>query len=431
VRRLLVSIIAAVALVVVGAGVILTDAIRRYATRDMEVRLRSIAVDLLAGLTFDADGTAVLNRLPQSGETDERFSGWYWQIKAGDETIARSRSLLLENLPEPQGPAALGPGRAAIRVISISRSVGDPPRAVTAIVAGPQQDIDDAVASEVRFLVISLSVVLAALIAATSWLLLRGLAPLQRMGHDLTAMLEGSGSLLSLTGYRELDRLGAVINRMVVESRRSIEENRERVNKLAHALKTPLALIAARTESSGARPDPDILASVDVMRRHIEHNLRRARIAGPAQGIAVRVPIAPVVDDLMFAFAHTNRDRKLDRTVAIEPGLCFLGERDDLLELLGNILDNAHRFARSSVTLSARRRDDRLIIEVGDDGPGFPESPPIEGSGSGSDFGDGPGAHRQGVGLTIAREIVTAYGGSLSVERNGDTGALVRIDMPA
>ena len=93
IRRLLASVLAAVVLVFVGAGLLFADAVQRHISREMEARLRSIAVDVLSGLTFDPGGMAILNRLPDDPSFEERLSGWYWQIKTGSDTIARSRSL--------------------------------------------------------------------------------------------------------------------------------------------------------------------------------------------------------------------------------------------------------------------------------------------------------------------------------------------------
>jgi signal transduction histidine kinase len=217
-----------------------------------------------------------------------------------------------------------------------------------------------------------------------------------------------------------------LINRLVSESRRLIETNRDIANKLAHALKTPLALIAARTDASGAKPDTDIQASVAIMRRHIEHNLRRARLAGAPPGMATPVEAAPIVDDLMFAFAHTYRDRNLAQTIEVEPGAAFLVERDDLIELLGNLLDNAHRFARARVTLSAKRARGRLAIDISDDGPGLSAGNPQAPAGAGA----GTDPQHKGLGLVIAREIAESYGGSISFQPASGSGLAVRVDLP-
>jgi signal transduction histidine kinase len=416
--------------VFVGAGLLFADAVQRHISREMETRLRSIAVDVLSGLSFDPGGMAILNRLPDDASFEDRLSGWYWQIKAGSDTIARSRSLLLEDLPAPSesGSAVVGPQDTPLRVVSVTRELGSPLRPVTILVSAPQRAIDELVAAEVRLLALGLTILLAILLLVTSWLLWRGLSPLARLHDDLAAMLAGRTRQLRGTGFKELDGVVTLINRLVNESRRLIETNRDIANKLAHALKTPLALIAARTDSSGVTPDPDIQASVAIMRRHIEHHLRRARLAGAPPGIATPVAVEPIVNDLMFAFAHTYRERNVSQSIDVEAGAAFLGERDDLIELLGNVLDNAHRFARSRVAVSARCRGGRLAVTIADDGPGM--SADDRGAAPSIDSATGEAPQDKGLGLTIAGEIVQTYGGKLSFDPASGSGLAVSIDLP-
>jgi signal transduction histidine kinase len=298
---------------------------------------------------------------------------------------------------------------------------------VTILVSAPERAIDDLVAAEVRLLAFGLTLLLAVLLMVAGWLLWRGLSPLARMHDDLAAMLAGRTQELHRTGFRELDGVTALINRLVSESRRLVDTNRDVANKLAHALKTPLALIAARTDSSGAKPDADIQASVAIMRRHIEHNLRRARLAGAPRGVATPVPVEPVVGDLMFAFAHTYRARNVSQAIDVESGAAFLGERDDLIELLGNLLDNAHRFARSQVAVSAVSHGGRLAIRIADDGPGLP---PTAHQAATRPAGADGAPKPEGLGLIIAGEIVESYGGTLSFEPAAGSGLVAAIELP-
>src|SRR5215204_5018885 len=144
IRRLLASVLAAVVLVFVGAGFLFADAVQRHIGREMDARLRSIGVDLLSGLAFDPGGMAILNRLPDEALFEERLSGWYWQITIGADTIARSRSLLLEDLPSPadSGSAVVGPQNMRLRVVGVARDLGSPLRPVTILVSAPQRAID-------------------------------------------------------------------------------------------------------------------------------------------------------------------------------------------------------------------------------------------------------------------------------------------------
>lgn len=426
--RLVAVIFTATAVVFVIAALIFANRIERQAEANMDNRLQSIALDLFAGLSFESDGTPVLNRIPEAIEFEDRLSGWYWQIRRSGETIARSRSLLLEDLPlaRTDQDRIVGPDGALLRTVVLKR---DLPNSTSLLiqVGAPQRVIDDAVTAELRLLAIGLTLLLLALLAVTGWLLSRGLSPLRRIQNDLGAMISGRTSTLHLTGYRELDGMVKLINSLVEQGRAQVAANREAANKLAHALKTPLALIAARTDASGSSPDPEIQSSIETMRGHIEHSLNRVRLAGPRKGLAERVPVAPVIDDLMFAFAHAHRDRKVAQDVEVADGATFLGDKDDLVELLGNLLDNAHRFAASRVSARAAMSGDRLSIRIRDDGPGFKNSKL-----SAAVVGSPDPVKPQGFGISIAQEIVRAYGGTLTFQPAGPDGGLsIAIDLPA
>ena len=427
IRGLMAAMFLTMALTFAVAGGLFASALSRNAARDMDTRLRSIALDLLAGLSFEPDGTAVLNRIPERSEFDDRFSGWYWQIKVVDEIIARSRSLLLDELPAPRSNEPLvTPEGIALRTAIVDREFANPSRLVTVQVSAPQSDVDEGVTNELKLLGAGLTILLLALIAVTGWLLLRGLSPLRAIQKDLGDMLSGDSDRLQATGYRELDGMVGLINSLVEQGRQKAATHRDAASKLAHALKTPLALIAARTDLSGATPDPDIQSSVAIMRSHIEHNLNRTRLAGAHSGLSVRISVEPVVRDLMFAFAHSYHDRQIAQTIEISAGTTFLGDKDDLVELLGNLLDNAHRFASTRVSVSAENDSNGLLVTIRDDGPGLndprlrPSKDNVEKSTS-----------QQGLGIAIAQEIVSAYDGTLTFAPNDAAGGLaVTVRLP-
>ena len=425
--RLMAVMFSATAIIFVIAAIVFSDRLKRQVEGAMDNRLQSIALDLFAGLSFESDGTPVLNRIPEQSEFDERLSGWYWQIRRDNQTIARSPSLLLQDLPLGRANQGLiiGPDSATLRAAVIERDLPNSSR-VTIQVSAPQRVIDEAVAAELRLFTAGLALLLLVLLSVTGWLLSYGLSPLRRIQSDLGAMISGRASTLSLTGYRELDGMIKLINSLVEQGRAQVAANREAANKLAHALKTPLALIAARTDASGTSPDPDIRSSIETMRGHIERSLNRVRLAGPRQGLTERVPVEPVIRDLMFAFAHAHRDRNISQEIDVANGATFVGDKDDLIELLGNLLDNAHRFAASRVSVLAAMDGHGLLVRICDDGPGF-ENPAL------SAVMDGlrdPEGSAQGLGVTLAHEIARAYGGALTFQPSTNGGLEVQVRLP-
>ena len=162
----------ATAIIFVVAAVILAERIQRQAEGDMDNRLQSIALDLFAGLSFESDGTAVLNRIPKRSEFDDRLSGWYWQIRRANETIARSPSLLLHDLPvaRTSQPLTIGPDGSPLRMVVLERELANSAR-VTIAVSAPQRVLDEAVSAEVKLLAAGLTLLLLALLSVTAWLL--------------------------------------------------------------------------------------------------------------------------------------------------------------------------------------------------------------------------------------------------------------------
>src|SRR5690606_29081919 len=158
---------------------------------------------------------------------------------------------------------------------------------------------------------------------------------------------------LPAENYRELAPVIQQINGLIVHDRETLRRAREHVGNLAHALKTPLSLI----ETELARPasparDSSIGEASRVISRHIAHHPRRARMAAATGLVHARSPVADVVQDLLPVFRGVYADKNLVISVKIEPGLSFAGERQDIEEMLGNVIDNACKWARSSVAIT-------------------------------------------------------------------------------
>jgi signal transduction histidine kinase len=214
---------------------------------------------------------------------------------------------------------------------------------------------------------------------------------------------------------------------------------REAAAKLAHGLKTPLAVLAARFGMGGTSPDLKVTDAVDSMRRLIDQNLKTARAARASVAFSDTVPVRPVVEDLVFAFSHVFCEHQLLVDVDILEDLAFRGSRDDLQEMLGNLLENAHAWAASRVSVSAGRKErDDLTIAIRDDGPGFPGSILVamaqDSSSSPADYATSPTGERpaqsNGFGLRITRDIAARYNGRLELANSAGNGAVATLRLP-
>jgi signal transduction histidine kinase len=419
-RRIVLALSASVALMTLAAAIASALLLRAHVERGFDARLREIGQTMLTSLSRGSDGVVEIAWSPEGPDFTERFSGWYWLIRQDGAAIARSRSLLTQDLPQAQpGETVLasGPRGEALRLRgSATRTTSDPAFAI--VVAGPQAEVDALLARELTSIVVGVLALGCVLIGLVWWQLARHLRPLTNLASEVRRLHDGEIAALPPAGYAELDRLGSTINALLDETRGLVSGYRERAAKLAHALKTPLALIAARAGATGAKPDPLMLEAVQAMQRQIDQNLKRARAAGRSAAFAARTPLAPIVEDLMFAFGHAFQDRALNQKVAIPEGASFPGEREDLEEMLGNLLENAHRYAASAVRFEAKMETGALVLSIEDDGPGFSADAGVDAQGN-------------GLGLPITREIAALYGGVMEMSRMAAGGARVTLRFPA
>lgn len=256
-----------------------------------------------------------------------------------------------------------------------------------------------------------------------------GLEPLKRVDEEVRAIESGSSERIAGSYPAELTSLTGNLNRLIAHNRDSLRRYRNALGDLAHSIKTPLAIL--RNElGSGSRTALDQLERID---RTVEYHLQRAATAGRAL-LAPPVAVAPVVTRIVDSLKKVHAARELEFEVDVEPGCVFRGDEGDLFEIVGNLADNAAKWARSRVALRVRGqagRDDparyRLSLEVADDGPGIPAGQVDLLLRRGARVDESVEGH--GIGLAIVREMVEdVYGGRLSFEVDGGTRARVEID---
>jgi signal transduction histidine kinase len=437
-RQVLTTLLVSIAGVMLVALVLSALPLRFTLQRDFETRLRALAQDLQATVTRGSNGTIDLGDFTSDAVFSERLSGWYWLVRDGDSIVARSRSLVAESLPSGVlGEARPAEGPHGERLLALSFPVrGADGLSVT--IAGPTSAIDRALLDDL-WLVLSSVVALGLMLTFVVWSQVnRVLRPLQHLAEDLGRLRTGAIAEVPPSRFSELDAVVTLVNALLADSRNLVAHAREAAAKLAHGLKTPLAVLAARFGMGGTRPDLKVTDAVDSMRRLIDQNLKTARAARASVAFSDPVPVRPVVEDLVFAFSHVFRERQLFVEVNILEDLAFRGSRDDLQEMLGNLLENAHALAASRVSVSAGRKEsDDLTIAIRDDGPGFPESilamardsSPSPADNAPSPTGKRP-AQLNGLGLRITRDIAARYSGRLELANSDRKGAVATLRLP-
>ena len=273
-------------------------------------------------------------------------------------------------------------------------------------------------------LMLALLVTLAALLR---WVL----APLRRMEREIGEVEEGRTEKLGAGYPRELSGVAGNLNALLIGERKRVARYRDTLGNLAHSLKTPLAVM--RT-SLPAPPGADTLAAeIDRMSGIIEHQLKRAAASGGALLGAAPVELAQVASELRAALLRVYARKDLALELAIVPGTAFIGDRGDLTELLGNLLDNGCKWCAGRVRLRARidasaPARQRLHLSVEDDGPGIsaPDRARVLERGVRTDE-KVPG---HGIGLAMVLDTVELYGGTLTIESSELGGARLNVRLP-
>lgn len=406
--------------------------------RAFDARLEAVMLSLLSGIEVEDGGAIALGRALADPAFERALSGWYWQVADSSKVRLRSRSLWTETLAVEAGAASgsgdrlelAGPEGRVLRVLTRTVTIPGSATPLTLAVAGPQDAIGAEAAGIGRTLAIALAVLGAGLAVSVLLQTMIGLAPFRRLGRQLADVRRGRRERLDDRTFAEVAPLVRELNALLRHNQDVIQRARTHASNLAHALKTPLSVLSLEGQRPGRE---ETAAAVAQMERMIRHHLRRARAAAAHGVLGARVPVAPVVSDLLAVLQRGHADRRIAVTAGIAADAGFAGERQDLEEILGNLLDNAFKWAASRVGIEALARPDdgggRLVVTIDDDGPGLAEADMARAVQPGTRLDQG--AAGDGFGLAIAADLAGLYGGRLELERGPHGGLRARLDLPA
>ncbi|MGJ3231302.1 MAG: ATP-binding protein [Oceanicaulis sp.] len=444
-RLVLVSLGWALVLLIAGA-LALTALFRQTVLSDLDDRLARVTESLIAQMDLTEAGLELTTR-PTDPSYRQAFSGRYWQISRlrGGETAETltSASLADETLAVPERlriQALADPGAAVIG--EVTGADGERLRTrLRAVMVEGYPDIFLFAAAEDRRpadrRVARFAAVFAGLFAGFALLLLGGvymavrfaLAPVRRMQRAVAGVRDGAEGRISGRYPGELVDLAAELNALLEHSREVVERARTHVGNLAHALKTPITVLGNEARGVDGPLAELVTRQTRVMSDQVEHHLRRARAAANAKAIGARTPVAEVLDDLGRTLnkIYARRGVALDWRCPEE--LQFRGERQDLEDLAGNLMDNACKWAAETVSVEARAvEDSRLEIVVSDDGPGLSDSERRAVLARGVRLDEqAPGT---GLGLSIVSDLAKAYDGALQLDAAPGGGLQARLVLP-
>ena len=397
---------------------------------------------LESGLKNDSENLLMaLSRGPQGLQLDERrvspayqrpFSGHYFSIEFGD-THWRSRSLWDAQLPRLSQPgldSVLQPGPEGQMLLVLRSDYRRLGQVVSISVAQDYTPIRDSFKQVQR---IGLGIGVLALIIV---LLLqritvrRALRPLETARKQIAQLQSGQRSQLDAQVPLELEPLVTQVNHLLAHTEDNLKRSRNALGNLGHALKTPLAVLVSLANDPRLAAYPQIQKTLreqlEQIQQRMSRELNRARLAGDALPGA-QFDADAELPGLLSTLGMIHGDH-LELILKASPGIHLPWDREDMLELLGNLLDNACKWADSQVELSVSQMPSGFLIEVQDDGPGIPATERDQVFSRGTRLDEQTSGH--GLGLGIVRDIVDAWGGEMQLDMGTLGGLLVRIRLP-
>lgn len=431
--RLLLASVLGIALAALAAAWLLGAAFERAALGSFDARLDDDLVTVASVIARDGDGSVRLRREPADGRYARVFSGHYWQVGDGPQAF-RSRSLWdhAPALPPMRTDGALrygeleGPRGQRLRTAERRVQLPGANAPVRVWVASDQAILDKEVDAFRWMAGFAFALLAAGLSLAAAAQVHYGLRPLLGITERLQRVRSGESERLDAERLpTEVQPLAEHLNQLLEHHERMVERARQSAQDLAHALKTPLAVLDAEAQRPGTGLADTVATQVARMRGVVERQLATGSPVDARQVAAV----GPAVTRLLDYLASAHRDKGLALDAPLPAGLRFQGAADDLEEMLGNLLDNACKWARTRVTVDAGQAGNRLWIEVGDDGPGL--APELREAALERGVRLDERVPGTGLGLAIVQDIAASYGGELHLGESSLGGLSARLELPA
>ncbi len=452
--RLLAGTLLWIALTIAVSGWGLNHLFREYVQQQFQAELNLHLNQLTAALSVDTQGVASVPVPLSDPRFQQPFSGLYWQIdRLADDAVPaqvgelRSRSLWDGILHIPADDTALdddhlrlatGPDGQALLVLE--REVQPPEDAAAPLllfVAAEQRLLAQPVGRFTRMLSLSLALLAAGLALAVVVQLVIGLRPLGQLRQRLAAVRDGHAPSIEGRFPSEVQPLVDEFNGVLALNAQVVSHARTQAGNLAHAVKTPLSILANAAEQEDSDFGRLVMEQTSTARRQVDHHLMRARAAAAIQATGLRTPIRQPLEALVRVMLRLHAESAVQIDLIMpEADLAFKGEEHDLQEMLGNLLDNACKWASHHVVVQVSRlppddhhKDARLLFTVDDDGKGLAPEQRVWIFKRGVRADEmAPGS---GLGLAIVRDLAQLYGGDAQAHESHLGGLGVTLSLPA
>lgn len=444
--RLLAGTLAWIVLAVAVAGWGLRTLFLEHITQQLQAQLLLQLNQLSAAVDWTPDKGVTVAPMAGDARLEQPLSGLYWQVDEGGArpraAVARSRSLWDQALSLPPPPAqypAAGYGVLHLQdaqghaLLAVARPLQLPEQAappLRVVVAGDRALLAEPLQRFTRLLLAALAMLALGLAVAAALQLHFALQPLKLLRQRLAAVRSGEAAQLTGDFPRELQPLVGEFNHVLSENADMVQRARTQAGNLAHAVHTPLSIMANAAAQEQGTLAQLVQEQVTRARRQVDYHLARARAAAAVRATGLATPVLPPLRALLRTMQRLHAQRHLEFEVASEAhDAAFRGEEQDLYELLGNLIDNAGKWARSRVVVDVRQHDGELCFTVDDDGPGIAAEQRERMFERGVQLDERrPGS---GLGLDIVRTLAETYGGSVQALASPLGGARLRLLLPA
>ncbi|WP_245439941.1 MULTISPECIES: ATP-binding protein [Aminobacter] len=425
---------------------VISSLYRQTSERGFDSLLSAHLFNLIGSVGVSDSGT--LTGGPDLGDLrfSEPESGWYWSVEPVSKGLVGQ--LRSSSMTEPVASPSVddvpfnaefqrhyrvdGIVGEELEVFETEFVLDSQNRIARFRVMGNRTELEDEIRGFEWRLFTYLSLFGFGMIAINAIAILLGLQPLTRVRNALAMVREGTAQRLTGRFPAEIQPLANETNALIENNRRIVERSRTQVGNLAHSLKTPLAVMLNEGRALGGAKGQLIADHATAMQKQIDHYLQRARVAAQRESVVYRTPVAPLLQRMVRVMEKLTRGTRITLTLP-ETEVVFAGEREDLEEVVGNLLENAMKWAHSAVKVSVEpvaavgEEPPRFLLQIEDDGPGIPEDKAREAMQRGKRLDETkPGT---GLGLAIVADLVKEYGGALRLERSAMGGLKAVVEL--
>lgn len=430
------------------AGIGLSQQYRQSVLTALDSDLQ-VVLDTLAGSVFLENDQLVVTDFPSDPRFSQTFSGRYWQVqRAAGPGVTPSPSLFdeqlvlsaaqIEEMRVARGRTVFlnitnGPRGQPIRLAGELLRLNDANSPILLLAAADTRPVLSDAQRFNRTLFAALAALGLGLIVAVVLQVRVAMSPLSRVRADVAEVRTGKRAKLSEDYPTEIIPLTTELNALLDHNREVVERARTHVGNLAHALKTPISVLLNEARGEQSKLAELVTRQSEMMARNVEHYLQRAQAVARAEALGARAPVRPVLDDIARTLERLYGARKdIEVNVSGAEQAWFRGERQDLEEMVGNLMDNACKYGHSRVEarlIAPGGPGQMVVVEVDDDGPGLTPAEQEVALKRGARLDEAvPG---QGLGLSIVSELARAYGGALTFSRAELGGLAACLALPS